>query len=188
MPDLLVKLYELPALEPVLAALRERNIEVRRALAPEKQLVAQWVHQQFSSHWASECEVAFARQPIGCFLAVRDGRCLGFACRDATCRGFFGPTGVESAFRGIGIGTALLLACLHDMAAQGYAYAIIGGAGPIEFYARTVGATLIEGSSPGIYRGLLPVAPQSVPVAEIHHAAASQSLAADEEGALRSDE
>ena len=27
----------------------------------------------------------------------------------------------------------------------GYAYAIIGGVGPAEYYARTVGATLIEG-------------------------------------------
>ena len=34
---------------------------------------------------------------------------------------------------------------------DGYAYAIIGGVGPAEYYAKTVGATLIEGSSPGIY-------------------------------------
>jgi hypothetical protein len=32
-----------------------------------------------------------------------------------------------------------------------YAYAIIGGVGPEAYYAKTVGATLIEGSSPGIY-------------------------------------
>ena len=38
---------------------------------------------------------------------------------------------------------------------QGYGYAIIGGVGPAEFYAKTVGAIPIEGSEPGIYRGLL---------------------------------
>jgi len=47
----------------------------------------------------------------------------------------------------------LLLSCLHSMAENGYAYAIIGGSG--DFYAKTVGATKIEGSSPGIYRDRL---------------------------------
>jgi hypothetical protein len=41
------------------------------------------------------------------------------------------------------------------MKAEGYAYAVIGWAGPQEFYARLVGATVIEGSEPGIYRGPL---------------------------------
>jgi len=34
---------------------------------------------------------------------------------------------------------------------DGYAYAIIGGVGPAEYYSKTVGATVIAGSSPGIY-------------------------------------
>lgn len=41
------------------------------------------------------------------------------------------------------------------MRSQGYGYAIIGGVGPADFYAETVGATPIEGSDPGIYRGML---------------------------------
>jgi hypothetical protein len=41
------------------------------------------------------------------------------------------------------------------MKSQGYGYAIIGGVGPAEFYAKTVGAIAIEGSEPGVYRGLL---------------------------------
>lgn len=41
------------------------------------------------------------------------------------------------------------------MREQGYAYAIIGGVGPVEFYAKTVGAVVIEGSDPGIYRGMI---------------------------------
>jgi GNAT superfamily N-acetyltransferase len=145
MPDLLVKLYELPALEPILAPLRARNIEIRRALAPEKHLVTEWVRAKFSAHWASECEVAFAHQPIGCFIAVQDARCIGFACHDATCRGFFGPEGVASEFRGAGIGKGLLLSCLHDMEAQGYAYAIIGVRWANEFYSRVVARQLSKG-------------------------------------------
>lgn len=57
--------------------------------------------------------------------------------------------------RGKGIGKALLLAALHAQKAQGFAYAIIGGVGPAEYYAKTVGAIMIEGSQPGIYDGLL---------------------------------
>jgi hypothetical protein len=34
---------------------------------------------------------------------------------------------------------------------RGYAYAIVGGAGPADYYRRTVGATPIERSTPGIY-------------------------------------
>ena len=54
-----------------------------------------------------------------------------------------------------GIGTGLLFACLEDMRQQSYGYAIIGGVGPTAFYSKAVGAVLIEGSEPGVYRGLL---------------------------------
>lgn len=155
MPDLLVKLYELPALEPVLARQQTAGVEVRRALAPEKHIVSAWVRDQFEAGWASECEAAFANQPVSCFVAVEAGRLVGFACCDATCKGFFGPTGVDESCRGRGIGKALLLVCLHAMRWAGYGYAIIGAAGPVEFYADAVGAVVIEDSWPGIYRGLL---------------------------------
>ncbi len=56
-------------------------------------------------------------------------------------KGFFGPTGVDESARGKGIGHALLLKTLLDMRDQGYGYAIIGGAGPVDFYQRSVGAT-----------------------------------------------
>jgi predicted N-acetyltransferase YhbS len=92
---------------------------------------------------------------VSCFIAVKDGRITGFACHDATCRNFFGPTGVTPKARKSGIGTALLLACLEDMKQQGFGYAIIGGVGPADYYAKAVGAVLIEGSEIGVYRGLL---------------------------------
>ena len=41
------------------------------------------------------------------------------------------------------------------MLAQGYGYAIIGDAGPMDFYNKTVGAVAIPGSYPGVYRGML---------------------------------
>lgn len=153
--DMLVKLYELPAPDKALYRLAADGISVRRALPPEKHKVLEWVRGNFSEAWTSEADVAFSRQPVSCFIAVQDKRLLGFACHDAACRNFFGPTGVDPDARGKGIGAALLLACLDAMRQQGYGYAIIGGVGPADFYAKTVGAIPIQGSRPGIYRGLL---------------------------------
>jgi len=153
--DMLVKLYDLPDSRTLLERLAKAGISVRRALAPEKHKVTAWIRDNFSEGWVSETEVAFSRQPVSCFIAVKDGRITGFACHDATCRNFFGPTGVTPKARKSGIGTALLLACLEDMKQQGFGYAIIGGVGPADYYAKAVGAVLIEGSEIGVYRGLL---------------------------------
>ena len=155
MGDMLVKLYTLSPLEPVLAQQAEAGIDIRRAIAAEKNVVVNWVRHSFYPEWVSECEVAFSRQPVTCYIAVKGVQLVGFACHDATYRNFFGPTGVSETHRGQGIGQALLLACLHAMAAQGYGYAIIGGGGPAEFYTKVVGAIDIEDSAPGIYRGML---------------------------------
>lgn len=155
MTDMLVKLYELPPLAPEITRQTAQNITIRRALTPEKHMITAWIHEHFSVYWVSECEAAMSRQPVSCFIAVEDSTLIGFACYDATKRGFFGPTGVSEATRGRGTGKALLLACLHDMWAQDYGYAIIGGVGPIEFYEKAVGATVIPNSTPSVYDGLL---------------------------------
>lgn len=150
MADLLVRLYDLPAPEPAPASL-----EIRRPLTAEHRIVIDWVERHFSRAWADECSAAFARQPVACFLAVESGQIVGFVAYEATARNFLGPLGVASAARGRGAGRALLLAALQAMRAEGYAYAIIGGVGPAEFFERTVGAIPIPGSTPGIYRGML---------------------------------
>jgi GNAT superfamily N-acetyltransferase len=155
MPDMLVKLYELPPLAPVIEAQRQAGIDIRLALAPEKIFVVNWVLKIFGKHWASETDVALSNHPVSCFIAVENERIIGFACYDTTRKGFFGPTGVDETLRKRGTGKALLLACLHAMYEQGYGYAIIGAAGPTDFYTKCVGATIIENSSPGVYRGML---------------------------------
>lgn len=155
MPDMLVKLYELPDVAPSMRKMKEQGVVVRRAIGPEKRVVAEWVAKNFWAGWGAECEVAFAHNPIGCFIAIEKNELIGFACHDATAPAYFGPTGVSEAARHRGVGTALLLAALDSQRNLGYGYAIIGGAGPTEFYARTVGAIPIPGSEPGIYRGML---------------------------------
>ena len=153
---MLVRLYDLPTIDPQeMAALNARGVVFRRAIAPEYRVVTNWVARHFSKPWAAETEVAFSRQPVSCFLAIEQGEIVGFACYEATCRDYFGPTGVSESQRGRGIGRILLLLSLHALREMGYAYAIIGGVGPTRFYEQVAGATLIEGSQPGIYKGML---------------------------------
>ncbi|MCX5496616.1 GNAT family N-acetyltransferase [Kaistia dalseonensis] len=158
MVDMLVKLYDLkpdPALDKRMA---DQGFVIRRVLPPELRALTAWIGPRFGEGWVSEATVAVAHQPASCFIAVRDGQIAGFACYDATARGFFGPTGVDESMRGKGVGHALLLATLLDLRNQGYGYGIIGGAGPTDFYARSIGAIPIEGSIPGIYANMLPIA------------------------------
>jgi len=147
MPDMLVRLYALPNHHKPLKG----GYVVRRAAAYDKSVILQWISQHFSTQWASEADVTFFHQPISCFIALHQDRVVGFACYEATCRGYFGPGGVLEVHRGRGLGTILLLECLRSMKEMGYAYAIIGGVGPKEFYAKAVGATEIPDSTPGIY-------------------------------------
>jgi ribosomal protein S18 acetylase RimI-like enzyme len=143
------------------AALAERmkaaGVTIRRALAPEARLVTDWVAAKFGNGWASETAVALSRLPPTCYIATRDQKLIGFACHESIARSFFGPTGVDKASRGLGVGHALLLASLMDLKSMGYAYAIIGDVGPSAFYEKTVGAMPIPNSAPGIYAGMLKV-------------------------------
>lgn len=154
MHDMLVRLYTIPSFDDALAACAARGVTIRRALSPERLAVVDWVRTHFASS-AAEVETAFAQVPVSCFIAVRNDAILGFACYDVTCRNYFGPEGVAADERGRGIGRALLLAALHTQRAQGYAYAIIGGVGPSQFYEKAVGAIAIPGSTPGIYAGMM---------------------------------
>ena len=155
MSDLLVKLYDLPSSAPLLEQLAESGVTIRRALASEKTIITRWVAEQFTDGWSCECEIAFSHQPIACTVATHEGSLLGFSCHGVICPDFLGPIGVVPEWRRHHVGKALLLASLEALRGQGYAYAIIGWAGPVAFFENSVGATLIAGSEPGIYRGVL---------------------------------
>lgn len=154
--DLLVRLYDLPE-TPADARTASAGITIRRALPPERYAVRDWILERFSPYWGGEAEMALSHFPTTIWLAIKDGRLLGFACHDVSARGFFGPTGVDESVRGQGVGEALLFATLRGMREAGYAYAVIGDPGPVEFYLKRLDAMLIPKSSPGIYRGMLPL-------------------------------
>lgn len=158
MADLLINLYRLPG-KDVLAPMNRQGISIKRVLPPDKSKVLSFIREQFQDGWADECEHALFHDPVGCYIAVKEQAIIGFACYDATARGFFGPTGVQENERRKGVGTALLFACLHSMKELGYGYAIIGWAAEdaIPFYQREACAVLIEQSEPeqSVYSNLV---------------------------------
>lgn len=158
MPDMLVQLLKLPQIgefEATLNELRTQGVIIRRAHPFESTAIREFISTNFSVGWADEIDPCYTRQPISLYIAIRAGKVIGFAAYEATRRNFFGPTGVRESERGTGIGKALLLACMYGLRDMGYAYAIIGGVGPVPFYEKSVGATLIPDSTPGIYADML---------------------------------
>src|SRR6266478_3949260 len=151
MPDMLVNLLQLPSLD----RLPDEGINIRRAQPFEIAAVRDFIERNFSLAWADEISVGFANKPVSVVVATRARRVIGFAGYECTRKAFFGPTGVAEDERGRGIGTALLIASLWGLRELGYVYAIIGSAGPKDFYQRAVGAIVIPDSDPGIYVDLL---------------------------------
>ena len=154
MTDLLVRLYDLPVFEAE-EKVRQAGVIVRRAIAPERQVILDWIGRHFSTQWVSEAAVGIGQVPSTVYVATRNGELLGFACYDTTTKGFFGPTGVDEAERGQGIGEALLIATLKGMREAGYGYAAIGDPGPVAFYKKRLDAFEIPKSKPGVYAGML---------------------------------
>jgi GNAT superfamily N-acetyltransferase len=140
--DMLVDLYN----EKL--ALPKCDYTIKRLLSPNSDLLVEFIQKHFSKGWASEVKAAIYQTNPTCFVAVDDHKIIGFACFDATAKAYFGPTGVDEAYRGKGIGKALLLKTLWQMKHEGYGYAIIGGVEPYnhEFYERACHAVVIDNS------------------------------------------
>lgn len=147
MADLLVPLYSMPG------KTFPEGYSIRRPMSCESTTIQSWVEENFSSRWAAEVLPALSRVPATMFIAVHQGtgEIAGFCCWDCTALGFLGPVGTHERHRGKYVGKALALSVLHSMRDQGYGYAVVGDAGPAEFFVKTAGAVLIENSNPGIY-------------------------------------
>ena len=159
MSDMLVRLYPLPTAPGLEEKLLAQGIRIKKALAPDLGKIIAFTEACGYAKFADEVRVSFANQPVSCFVAVRDKRIIGFACYEATARGFFGPTAVLAEERGKGVGKALLLRCLASLQELGYAYAIIGWAADtaIPFYEKCCGAMMIPGEGHGVYARMVTI-------------------------------
>lgn len=154
MPDMLVRLYDLPNSGQYAERAARAGLTVRRAEPWDRDAMRRFVKDGFGELWAVEADRAFNYTPITAYLALDGREIAGFAVYECTRRGFFGPTGVRADLRGGGAGAVLLFRCLEAMREMAYAYAVIGGVGPIEFYEKVCGAFVIPGSEVSIYQSL----------------------------------
>lgn len=116
-----------------------RGYEVRRARRDEAALLAA-VAAEFGGAWPFELARALDHAPPGVHVATRAGAYCAFAAHDGNNRGlgWFGPTGTWPAHRGRGLGEALLVACLVDVAAD-HAQCEVAWIGPRPFYDKVAG-------------------------------------------------
>jgi GNAT superfamily N-acetyltransferase len=114
-----------------------RGYTVRRAAPADAPALAGFAATAFAPAWAFEV----ARADVHIALAAT-GTIVAFGCHDGNNRGlgWFGPAGTAPEHRGAGLGQALLLPCLLDVAAAGHAEGVIAWIGPRAFYERTAGA------------------------------------------------
>ena len=151
MSDMLVCLMNLPDVSREVGRLSEAGITIRKPHPWDCTPLRAFVTTQFSDGWADEINMAFASQPPTCYIATSQKKIIGFAGFECTARDYFGPTGVDPAYRGRGIGKVLLVKSLQSLREMGYVYAVIGAVGPTDFYAKHVGAIVIPNSVPGVY-------------------------------------
>jgi GNAT superfamily N-acetyltransferase len=115
---------------------------VRRARRADRSALSEMITAEFSAEWAFEVNLALSSTPEGVHVAVSpDGELAAFAAHDGNNRGlgWFGPAGTVPAHRERGLGAALLLECLVEVAEAGHDQCLISWIGPRDFYERTVG-------------------------------------------------
>jgi len=100
MPDMLVRLYDLPDASPYYQRAAAAGVTARRADPWDHARYRRFVEGTFGELWAVEADLAYRHSPITAFVAEREGRIVGFAAYECTRRGFFGPTGVMPDERG----------------------------------------------------------------------------------------
>ncbi|MGN5648608.1 GNAT family N-acetyltransferase [Bacillus sp. Brlt_9] len=120
---------------------------VRKANLSDFEKLASFVNEEFGERWLRSIEYGFRtyKENVPIFIAEQEEVIVGFACYDVVRgkKGLFGPMGTAKQNRVKGVGKQLLHLCLQSMKQDGYEYAIIGQAGPIEFYERNCNARLI---------------------------------------------
>ncbi|MBC5824157.1 MAG: GNAT family N-acetyltransferase [Candidatus Eremiobacteraeota bacterium] len=130
--------------------------QARVSLANERSATpaqVQWIARTFRSIWADE-----AKHGWNWFANDERGAPVGFATYEQREHrwwwlarwlsqhdvGIFGPMGVHKSMRGQHIGAIVLRRALDSLQQRGFRRAVIPAVGPIKFYERWCGATVVE--------------------------------------------
>jgi mycothiol synthase len=130
------------------AELAVHGIRVRRAVPEDEAAIARLCQAHGHEDWAIDMGMALQETPITVFVAESvsaadtQGSIRAFATHSVAGPVQFGPMLTAADLRGQGIGTVLLKRSLQDWEQAGVSRCEIVWAGPISFYARSVGATL----------------------------------------------
>ena len=120
---------------------------VRKGNSSDLRKLVSFVSKEFGERWLHSIGYGFRtyKENVPIYIAEQEEVIVGFACYDVVRgkKGLFGPMGTAKQNRVKGVGKQLLHCSLHSMKQEGYEYAIIGQAGPIEFYERCCNARLI---------------------------------------------
>lgn len=120
---------------------------VRKGNSSDLRKLVSFVSKEFGERWLHSIGYGFRtyKENVPICIAEQEEVIVGFACYDVVRgkKGLFGPMGTAKQNRVKGVGKQLLHCSLHSMKQEGYEYAIIGQAGPIEFYERCCNARLI---------------------------------------------
>lgn len=124
----------------VAAAVRLGGYELRRATLADLGPLTSGIDGLFGGAWSFEVARALRLPEPGVHVALRGDELCGFAAHDGNNSGlgWFGPAGTWPAHRGRGLGEALLLACLRDLARTSD-IAEIAWIGPEGFYEASCG-------------------------------------------------
>jgi GNAT superfamily N-acetyltransferase len=133
-----------------IGAAATRGYDVRRARVDEREALIAAIASEFGGAWPYEVARALAEGSDttsttstpwpAVHVATKDGAYCAFAAHDGnnTGLGWFGPTGTWPAHRGQGLGEAVLLACLLDVAVD-HAQCEVAWIGPRPFYEKVAG-------------------------------------------------
>lgn len=144
--NLLIALADNPKLDAEelggrVAACEERGYQIERLAPSEIDACAQVVESHYSRGWAFELRRAARARGVHVARLAASGDLVSFAAHDGNNQGlgWFGPTGTLANHQKQGLGAALLLLCLDDLAAAGHTHCQVAWIGPRDFYERVAG-------------------------------------------------
>jgi GNAT superfamily N-acetyltransferase len=124
------------------ARLRAQGIAIRRGQPADRPGITRLCEAYGNPIWVIESGRALDRDPVTLFVAETMSEICAFAAYGVGGPLFFGPMLTDADRRGMGIGSVLLKHCLQDWQRLGTDSCEILWAGPLSFYARSVGATV----------------------------------------------